>query len=293
MPDERRFLINQFNTRQSIKPPLVSIAIPAYNSEKYLAETLRSALNQTHPNIEVVISDDHSTDKTVEIIKSFLAETKNIRYMVQAKNLGICKNVNAVVGMAQGEFAIMLGHDDMLPPHHVERMLKWFTAPEIALVHCNAIRIDSDGREIRIVGKDKEKIRKTQNPLKNLCFNNFIQSCGMMFRRSAFLAIGGWDESFDYDGEWDSYIRYAEMFKFAYATDTCGYYRVHETNISHALRTKELVYCLDADRQRCRARAFQSAHLNLLDTVLMHLKIFRKDLKRWWRYGRKSGDKQG
>ena len=266
--------------------PLVSIAIPSYNGEKYIAETIQSALNQTYPNIEVVISDDNSKDRTVEIIKEFMAKHDNVRLEIQAGNSGPVKNANAAIRMGKGEFFIILDHDDLLPPHHVERILKWFTSPDIALVHCNAMRIDSDGKEVKFVGRDKEKIKQTKNPLKYLCFNNTIPSCGAMFRRSAFDAIGGQDESFYYDGEWDSYIRYAEKFRFAYATDTYGYYRVHETNISHALRTKELVYGLDANRQRCRDRAFKSAHLNPFETAAMKFKIFRKDLKRLIKHGR-------
>jgi len=270
---------------QPDKMPLVSISIPSYNSEKYLAETIQSALNQTYPNIEIVISDDKSKDRTVEIVKEFMAKHKNIRLEIQAGNSGPVKNANAAIRMGKGAFFIILDHDDLLPPHHVERILKWFASPDIALVHCNAMRIDSDGKEVKMIGRDKEKIKQTKNPLKYLCFNNTIQSCGAMFRRSAFDAIGGQDESFYYDGEWDSYIRYAEKFKFAYATDTYGYYRVHETNISHALRTKELVYGLDANRQRCRDRAFKSAHLNPLETAAMKFKIFRKDLKRRIKHG--------
>ncbi|MDE2336506.1 MAG: glycosyltransferase [Alphaproteobacteria bacterium] len=269
------------------KDALVTIAIPAYNSEKYLAPALQSCLDQTWPNIEVVISDDQSKDRTVEIIKAFMAKSDKISYITQEKNLGISANVNAAVRMGKGEFAIILDHDDILPPHHVERMLKHFTSKDIALVHCNAMRIDGDGNEIKMVGNDAEKIRQTKEPLKALCFNNFIQSCGMMFRRGAFDAIGGWDPSFHLDGEWDSYIRYAEKFKFGYAADTFGYYRVHETNITRALQKKEKIFDLDDNRARCRARAMQSANLNPFDAALVHLKVWRKNLRRWMRHGRR------
>lgn len=266
--------------------PLVSIAIPAYNSEKYLAETLQSFLDQTYPNTEICISDDCSKDRTVEIIREFMAKYPNIKLAIQPGNSGPVKNVNAAIRLSTGDFFLPIGHDDKLPPQHIERMMKWFTSPDIALVHCNAMRIDANGREVKMIGCDKEKIHRTKYPLKYLCFNNFIQSCGAMFRRSAFDTIGGWDESFYYDGEWDSYIRYAEKFKFAYAIDTYGYYRVHETNISHALRTKELVFDLDANRKRCRDRAFKSANLNPFEIFLMKFKIFRKDLKRFIKHGR-------
>ncbi len=269
------------------KDTLVTIAIPAYNSEKYLAPALQSCLDQTWPNIEVVISDDQSKDRTVEIIKEFMAKSDKIRYVTQEKNVGISANVNAAVRMGKGEFVIILDHDDVLPPHHVERMLPHFTSKDIALVHCNAMRIDGEGRTSKMVGDDAEKIRQTKEPLKALCFNNFIQSCGMMFRRSAFDAIGGWDPSFHLDGEWDSYIRYAEKFKMAYAADTFGYYRTHEGNITHALQKKEKIFDLDDNRARCRARAMQSANLGMIDTARVTLKVWRKNIRRAMKHGKR------
>ncbi len=264
---------------------LVSIAIPTYNIEKYIAETLQSCLDQTYPHIEITVTDDASKDRTVEIVRAFMEKHSNIKLMVQEKNVGAAKNTNDSIRLSTGEFFISLGHDDKLPPHHVERMLKWFTSPDIAFVHCNAMRIDGEGREIKIIGNDAEKIRQTQNPLKALCFNNFIQSCGSMTRRSAFEAIGGWDESFFYDDEWGSYVRFAEKFKFAYATDTIGYYRVHDTNITRTLQKKDKIFLLDDYRNRCRARAMKSANLSPLETALVHFKVWRKNIRRFFKHG--------
>lgn len=258
--------------------PAVTIFILTYNSEKYLASTLQSCLDQTYPHVEILICDDGSKDGTITLIRSFIEKHKNIRLYQNPVNLGIVGNLNQAVSFANTEFLIGVGHDDMIPPHHVERMLKWFDA-DTAFVHCNAMRIDSDGKEIKFTNDDADMVKRTKKPLKYLCFNNFIQSCGLMFRKSAFNAIGGWNTEFPYCSEYDSYVRYAEKFKLAYATDTYAYYRVHETNISKELATKH-AKAFDEYRNRCRRRAFKSAKLGPIDTFRMKFKMLRKDIKR-------------
>lgn len=259
--------------------PPVTIVVTAYNSKKFIVKTIESLAAQTYPALEILISDDGSTDGTRDVLLEMAARFGNIRLNFNEKNLGIAKNYNRAVGMASGEFVIGISHDDLLPPAHVEKMLRHFDAPDVGVVHCNAIRIDSEGNEHGFVAKNKEKIVKTVNPMKWLCFNNFIQSCGLMFRRQAFLEIGGWDESFSYDSEWYTYIRYAEAYIFKYATDTYAYYRVHDTNISKYLK-KERRDEFEAYRQRCREMAMARADINVIDRARIRLKIWRKRIKR-------------
>lgn len=256
--------------------PLVSIILPTYNGEKYVRDTIQSLVSQTYKNIELVISDDGSTDSTADIIQEYAEKYPFIKVNISPKNLGIAANYNLAVRMASGEIAIGIGHDDLLPPEHTSTIVPFFKDPSVGLVHCNAMKIDSMGREIKFVAKDSEKIKKTKNPMKWLCFNNFIQSCGMAYRRKAFIDIGGWNDAFS---EWYTYIRYAENYKFVYTVDTFSYYRVHDSNISKFLKdAKSHEY--EAYRQRCRELAMSKAHLGLIDRARVQFKIWRKRLKR-------------
>jgi len=259
--------------------PLVSIVLPTYNGEKYVRETIQSLVSQTYKNIELVISDDGSTDATVDIIQEYAAKYPFIKVNLSPKNLGIAANYNLAVRMASGEIAIGIGHDDLLPPEHTSTIVPYFKDPGVGLVHCNAMRIDSEGREVKFVAKDSEKIKKTKSPMKWLCFNNFIQSCGMAYRRKAFIDIGGWDESFPYDSEWYTYIRYAENYSFVYTTDTFSYYRVHDNNISKFLKGAKS-QDFEAYRQRCRELAMSKTDLGLIDRARVQFKVWRKKFKR-------------
>ena len=77
--------------------PIVSIGVPVYNTERYIAGTLDSLLAQTFPDFELIISDNASTDGTREICESYAARDRRIRYIRQSENIGLPRNWNAVV----------------------------------------------------------------------------------------------------------------------------------------------------------------------------------------------------
>lgn len=86
------------------------LRIPAYNSEKYPAETIQSVLNQAYPHIEIALSDNNSKNWTIEIIWEFMAKHSNIKLALQPGNSGPVKNANAAIRLSMGEFFIILDH---------------------------------------------------------------------------------------------------------------------------------------------------------------------------------------
>jgi len=105
---------------------LVSILIPCYNAEKWLADTLESALSQTWKNIEIILVDDGSTDGSLAIAKSY--ESKGIKVIGQDRNMGQTSALNRCLVEAKGDFIQYLDADDILEPHKIEvqvnRLLK-------------------------------------------------------------------------------------------------------------------------------------------------------------------------
>jgi glycosyltransferase involved in cell wall biosynthesis len=100
--------------------PLVSILIPAYNAERWIAETIRSALGQTSPNKETIVVDDGSSDQTLRIARQF--EPKGVRVVTQP-NQGAAVARNTAFSLAQGDYIQWLDADDVLHPHKIERQL--------------------------------------------------------------------------------------------------------------------------------------------------------------------------
>ncbi len=103
--------------------PLVSVLIASYNGNKFIAEAIESVLNQTYSNFEIIISDDCSTDNTVEIVKLFASKDTRIKVYVNNVNLGDYPNRNKAVGYASGEYIKYLDHDDIMYKHCLEIMV--------------------------------------------------------------------------------------------------------------------------------------------------------------------------
>ena len=101
--------------------PLVSVLITAYNAEPWLAETLGSALGQTHPRTEVLVVDDGSTDGTLDLARSF--QDPRLRVVSQA-NSGACAARNRALAECTGDLVQFLDADDLLAPHKIERQVR-------------------------------------------------------------------------------------------------------------------------------------------------------------------------
>jgi GT2 family glycosyltransferase len=117
--------------------PLISICIPTFNGEKYLQEALDSVKTQTYRNFEVIISDDNSTDKTLEICEKFKDEVDFSVYIYNHIRAGIGANWNHCIEKANGEYIKFLFQDDVLFSNCLEEMLNVFIQnKEVALVAC-------------------------------------------------------------------------------------------------------------------------------------------------------------
>lgn len=128
--------------------PLISICIPTYNNADYIAETISSVLNQTYQNFELVIVDDRSKDKTVEIIKGFT--DPRIKLVENDTNLGMHGNWNKALNLGKGEYLKLLCGDDIIYPRCLELQIGEFEKKEnsdVVVVACRRKVIKSDGKE--------------------------------------------------------------------------------------------------------------------------------------------------
>lgn len=126
--------------------PKVSILIPVFNREKYIAECIQSALDQTFVGLEVVVVDNASDDGTWDICQQFAMRDPRVRVFRNKENIGPVRNWIRCAQEARGEYSKILFSDDLLEPDCIERMLQPFKDPDVSLVFCAAR-----------VGKSKEK----------------------------------------------------------------------------------------------------------------------------------------
>ena len=134
---------------KDIVTPLVSVCIPTYNQPTFLERALKSALEQSYPNIEVIIGDDSTNEDTKEMIQPYLEKYDNVKYFYHGGPLGDKggKNTTFVINKAEGEFINVLFHDDLLVKNKIARMMTYFTRDlenKIALTMSARMSIDKD-----------------------------------------------------------------------------------------------------------------------------------------------------
>lgn len=126
--------------------PRLSIGLPVYNGENYLAEALDDLLGQTYTDFELIISDNASTDSTERICRSYMDADPRVRYIRQPRNIGAIPNHNFLLDQARGELFKWAAHDDRFGDTLLERCIAALDAnPDAVLCHAHMAVIDADG----------------------------------------------------------------------------------------------------------------------------------------------------
>jgi glycosyltransferase involved in cell wall biosynthesis len=129
--------------------PRLSIGMPVYNGEEFVAEAIEALLAQSFGDFELIISDNASTDRTQEICESLARRDSRIRYVRAKENCGASPNYNRVVELARGEYFKWAAHDDLCAPDFLERCVAVLDRhPEVAWCGSQARVIDSRGRQV-------------------------------------------------------------------------------------------------------------------------------------------------
>jgi len=136
-------------------PPRVSIGLPVYNGENYLALAIDSLLGQSYRDFELIISDNASTDRTEEICRAYAARDGRIRYYRESENRGAAWNFNRLVGLAQGEYFKWAAHDDLCAPEWLARCVGVLDCdPSVVLCFTKHAPIDAEGRPFKPDGRE-------------------------------------------------------------------------------------------------------------------------------------------
>lgn len=129
--------------------PRVSIGLPVYNGEQFVAAALDALLAQTFRDFELIISDNGSTDRTEEICRSYAAKDPRVHYYRNAKNLGAAGNHNRVVALSTGELFMWFSHDDLCSPEYMQRCVEFLDQhPDYVLSYSRTGDIDAQGNTL-------------------------------------------------------------------------------------------------------------------------------------------------
>jgi glycosyltransferase involved in cell wall biosynthesis len=129
--------------------PLVSIGMPVFNGDKFLAKALDSLLTQTFHDFELIISDNASTDQTERICREYAERDSRITYHRNSENMGAGWNIRRVCELARGKYFKWAAHDDFCAPTYLERCVSILEAkPEVVVAHSKTRVVDQDGNVI-------------------------------------------------------------------------------------------------------------------------------------------------
>lgn len=130
--------------------PLVTIAIPFFNDERYLSSAIQSVINQTYNNWELLLIDDGSRDRSIEIARSFSIKDERISLIVDGNNYGLAVRLNQSVELAKGVFYARMDADDIMVNTRIEKQIIYFKLhPETDVLGSSAMIIDDSNNIIR------------------------------------------------------------------------------------------------------------------------------------------------
>ncbi len=220
--------------------PLVSVIITTYNSEKFIPQSLQSVLNQTYKNLEIIVVDDQSSDRTQELVQSFILDDDRIK-LIATKHAGrpsVTRNIG--VDNSSADYIAFLDGDDVWTPDKIERQIKYLlNHPECALVYSMSITFG----DVNFFSPHFEvlpllnKAAKTKDDL--ITKGNSITCSSVLCRKEIFYNTGKFDEDPDLKVEdYDLWIRMGDFGAYGFIPRIHIYYRIHAGQFSSDWETK-------------------------------------------------------
>lgn len=209
---------------------LISVCIPTFNGQQYIAESLKSVLGQSHSELEVIVSDHGSSDSTLDIVKSF--QDHRIRIVHTPQSFSIAENWNHAVYESRGDFVKVMGQDDVLYPNALERELAVMNVHEVDITFCFSDRdiINSSSRVTLRPRRRQIQVGRVAAPdllrfIVRSGTNSIGEPLAVLFRRGLLEQVGGFRG--DYLIDLDLYIRLLGAGDGVWTGECIGGFRVH------------------------------------------------------------------
>jgi len=206
--------------------PLVSVVMPVFNSEKFVSEALRSILNQSYRNIELIVVNDGSTDRSAEIIKNLQKEDKRI-IIIEQPNRGIVSARNVGCRHAKGDYIAILDSDDIALEKRIEKQVDYLENHNDVGICGSWVKTIEVNPKIRKYPCDNDKIKCS------LLFSCPFSHSSVMMRRTAipfFPEI--YSESFDTVEDYKLWVTCMNVTKYSNLSEPLVLYRIHQENVS-------------------------------------------------------------
>lgn len=246
----------------------VSIVLPTYNGEKFIESAIDSCLSQSYSNIELIIVNDCSTDRTAEIIEQFAAKDKRVRIINNGNNKKLPASLNIGFDNAKGEYLTWTSDDNLFGANAIEKMVDALDNNQHAdIVYSSYSFIDEKGRHLGDYGDDPEF----------LIFSCIVGAC-FLYRKQVHFDLGGYNPAKFRMEDMDFWLRACEKFRFLYLNEPGMYkYRKHSRSLTSSIYSNEEIRAVYLKHYFDSFEVFFNQYLHAgfsKEDIQTHLNIF-------------------
>lgn len=212
---------------------LVSVVMSSYNHEKYIRESIESVLNQTFKDLELIITDDYSTDSSPEIIANYQKKDPRVRGIFHQKNMGITQTLNDCLNEASGNYICFIDSDDLWVENKLEKQVEILKKDDTKLVWSEGEIINSQGIKTGQLVTEllNAPIKKSGNLFQELLREQFIFRQSLIFK-SAFIKDIRFDAGLRYVNDHRFMVDLSVNNHFFFMPEPLAKYRLHGSNIT-------------------------------------------------------------
>jgi len=198
----------------TLRAPMVSVIVPTYNRPDTLLDALRSILNQTYQDFEIIVVNDAGSD--VENIVRFLDKDDRITYIRHGSNRNLAAARNTGIMVARGKYIAYLDDDDLYRPDHLQTLVTFLEQSKCKVAYTDAYRAHQERRDGRYVVTKRDIPYSFDFDHDRILVHNFVPVLCFMHERACLNAVGFFDESLTTHEDWELWIRLSRRFQFAH-----------------------------------------------------------------------------
>ena len=244
-------------------PPAISVLLPVFNAENYLALAIESIQNQTFSDFEIIAINDGSTDSSLAILEGFAKRDKRIR-VIDQENKGLIVTLNEGIRLTNAPFIARMDADDICHAFRFEKQLAYLEEhPECVAVGSRVMLIDPDGLPICEFSKQVAHADIDSDHLSGK--GGAIAHPAVMLRKSALEKIDGYRDDVIHAEDIDLFLRLAEVGQVANLPEVLLYYRQHALSIGYQFRQEQKASAVKAILDACRRRNIDAPTNDMLD----------------------------
>jgi glycosyltransferase involved in cell wall biosynthesis len=208
--------------------PQVSIILPVYNGDKFLASAIESCLAQKYEDFELIIVNDCSSDNSLAIAQSFANRDSRIKIINNSTNLKLPKSLNKGHNIAEGKFLTWTSHDNLLNENYLKLLIKNIVESKADLIFSNFDIIWEDGtyKRTNIAG-----------PIQSLIFGDVV-GASFLYRKEVFTSLKGYQDNLYLVEDYDFFLRASTKFKFFHLDQVLYKYRIQSKSLTASISSK-------------------------------------------------------